>query len=161
MSASEEAKSVLQSLLDKMGLQAEVSAREDDERITLEVGGPETGLVIGKKGQTLDALQYLVNKITSQKLGRDESKPINVDAEGYRERRAESLVELAHRLAEKARRTGKPVAADPMSPADRRVIHVALANAEGLTTRSEGEGIYRHLVIIPTGSSQATPERDE
>jgi spoIIIJ-associated protein len=56
-------------------------------------------------------------------------------------------------LAEKAKRTGKPVAADPMSPADRRIIHVALANVAGLTTRSEGEGIYRHLVVIPTGES--------
>jgi spoIIIJ-associated protein len=154
MSAKDDAKSVLETLLTKMGLEAAVDAREDEERITLVVGGPETGLVIGKKGQTLDALQYLVNKIVSQKLEDDEDgKPINVDSEGYRERRAESLVELAHRLAEKARRTGRPVAADPMSPADRRVIHVALADAEGLTTRSEGEGIYRHLVIIPTGPS--------
>jgi spoIIIJ-associated protein len=153
----EQAKTVLETLLAKMGLEATVSAREDEERITLEVGGPETGLVIGKKGQTLDALQYLVNKIVSQKLPDEaESKPINVDSEGYRSRRAESLVELAHRLAEKARRTGRPVAADPMSPADRRVIHVALAGAEGLTTRSEGEGIYRHLVIIPTATTPSS-----
>jgi spoIIIJ-associated protein len=154
--AADDAAEVLRKLLAAMGLEAEVVAQEDDERITLEVRGPETGLVIGKKGQTLDALQYLVNKIVSRSVG-DEGKPINVDAEGYRSRRAESLIELAHRLGEKARRTGRPVAVDPMSPADRRIIHVALANAEGLTTRSEGEGIYRHLVIIPTAASGDEP----
>jgi spoIIIJ-associated protein len=148
--AVEHAADTLRKLLSAMGVEAEVVATEDAERITLEVKGPETGLVIGKKGQTLDALQYLVNKILGKQLGEGQGKPLTVDAEGYRGRRAESLIELAHRLAEKARRTGRPVAADPMSPADRRVIHVALANTPGLTTRSEGEGIYRHLVIIPT-----------
>ncbi|HEY7956074.1 MAG TPA: RNA-binding cell elongation regulator Jag/EloR [Polyangia bacterium] len=154
--AKEEAASVLSKLLGAMGVAAEVAASEDEERITLEVKGAETGLVIGKKGQTLDALQYLVNKIISKGLPEDQDgKPINVDAEGYRERRAESLTELAHRLADKARSTGRPVEAEPMSPADRRIIHVALAEADGVTTRSEGEGIYRHLVVVPTGSSGA------
>jgi len=147
----EEAAKVLRDILGKMGLEAEVVPTENEERVTLEVKGPETGLIIGKKGMTLDSLQYLVNKIVSNKLGEGEGKPITVDAEGYRSRRAESLVELAHKLAEKARRTGRPVAADPMSAADRRIIHVTLANMAGLTTRSEGEGIYRHLIVIPTG----------
>jgi spoIIIJ-associated protein len=147
----EEAANVLRKILSKMGLEAEVVSSETEERITLEIKGPETALVIGKKGQTIDSLQYLVNKIVSKAVGEGEGKPITVDAEGYRERRAESLVELAHKLAEKAKRTGRPVAADPMSAADRRVIHVTLANMAGLTTRSEGEGIYRHLVVIPTG----------
>ena len=147
----EDAANVLREILTKMGLQAEVVASEKEERINLEVKGPETGLIIGKKGQTLDALQYLVNKIVSKKVGEGEGKGVIVDAEGYRDRRAESLVELAHKLAEKAKRTGRPVACDPMSAADRRIIHVTLANMAGLTTRSEGEGIYRHLVVIPTG----------
>lgn len=154
----ERAAEVLRSLLDKMGLEAEVVPSEDGERITLEVRGPETGLVIGKKGQTLDSLQYLVNKIVSQHLAEGEGKPISVDAEGYRGRRAESLVELAHKLAERAKRTGRPVAADPMSAADRRVIHVALAEVAGLTTRSEGEGIYRHLIVIPTDEDGGAAE---
>src|SRR5262249_28776792 len=103
MSTSEKASEVLRALLDKMHVEHEVVATEDAERVTLEVKGPETGLVIGKKGQTLDALQYLVNKIVSKGVPEDaESKPINVDAEGYRGRRAESLIELAHRLADKA-----------------------------------------------------------
>jgi spoIIIJ-associated protein len=148
----ENAKQLLEELLGKMGIEGEVVAEENDERIALEIKGPETGLVIGKKGQTLDAIQYLVNRMAARDVGPGQGKPVHVDAEGYRSRRAESLVELAHRLAEKARRTGKPVEVDPMSPADRRVIHVALAEVEGLTTQSEGEGIYRHLVIIPTGA---------
>jgi spoIIIJ-associated protein len=149
----DQATQVLHNLLQHMGLEAEVVASEDAERITLEVKGPETGLVIGKKGQTLDSLQYLVNKIVSKGLPEEaESKPINVDAEGYRGRRAESLVELAHRLAEKAKRSGRPVEAEAMSAADRRVIHVALAEMEGISTHSEGEGIYRHLVVVPTSA---------
>lgn len=154
----EEAANVLREILGKMGLEAEVVPSETEERITLEVRGPETGLIIGKKGQTLDSLQYLVNKVVSNRLAEGEGKAISVDAEGYRSRRAESLVELAHKLAERAKRTGRPVAADPMSAADRRVIHVALANMAGLTTRSEGEGIYRHLVVIPTGDDGGAGE---
>src|SRR3954465_6760871 len=140
MSTSEKAAEVLRTLLDKMHVEHEVVASETEERITLEVKGPETGLIIGKKGQTLDSLQYLVNKIVSKKAGEGEGKGVTVDAEGYRARRAEALVELAHKLAEKAKRAGRPVAADPMSAADRRVIHVTLAEMAGLTTRSEGEG---------------------
>lgn len=147
----EEAASILREILAKMAIEGDVVASETEERITLEVRGAETGLVIGKKGQTLDSLQHLVNKIVSKRHQRGEGKPITVDAEGYRSRRAESLIELAHRLADKAKRTGRPVAADPMSAADRRIIHVTLANMAGLTTRSEGEGMDRHLVVIPTG----------
>jgi spoIIIJ-associated protein len=149
-------KTLLAELLGKMGVDGEVVAREDNERVTLEVKGAETGLVIGKKGATLDALQYLVNKISSQGMPEGTSKPIQVDAEGYRDRRAETLVELANKLADKVRRTGRPVEMDPMSPAERRVVHVALADAPDLETRSEGEGIYRHLVIFPkSGASKA------
>lgn len=150
----EQAADVLRTLLTKMAVAHEVVATEDDERITLEVKGTETALVIGKKGATLDSLQYLVNKIVSKGLGEGTGKPITVDAEGYRGRRAESLVELAHKLADKAKRTGKPVAADPMSAAERRIIHVTLAEMRGVTTRSEGEGIYRHLVVVPTGEGE-------
>jgi spoIIIJ-associated protein len=152
----ERATEVLKKLLELMGLEAEVESTENDERILLVVKGPDTGLVIGKKGQTLDALQHLVNKIVAQTRPEgDDGKAIHLDSEGYRDRRNESLVELAHRLAEKARRTGRPVAADPMSAADRRVIHVTLAEAEGVTTRSEGEGIHRHLVVVPTSGAPA------
>jgi spoIIIJ-associated protein len=149
----DQARQALSGLLEHMGIAAQVEASEAEDHVLLEVRGEETGLVIGKKGATLDAIQYLVNKMVAR--GEGPRKPIYVDAEGYRARRAESLQELAHKLAAKARKTGRPVAVDPMSPADRRVMHIALADVEGLTTRSEGEGLQRHLVIIPSGGPRA------
>jgi spoIIIJ-associated protein len=147
---TDEAVAKAKELLARMGIDAQVTGRDGGDHVLLEVSGPETGLVIGKKGATLDAIQYLVNKMLGHgPPGEAERKPVYVDAEGYRQRRAESLQELAHRLAAKARRTRRPVAVDPMSPADRRVMHVALAGTPGLTTRSEGEGALRRLVIIP------------
>ena len=137
-----------------MGVAGEVVARDDGERVSLIVTGAETGLVIGKKGATLDAIQYLVNKMSSHGLGEGESRPIQVDSEGYRDRRAEVLIDLAKKLADKVRRGGRPVEMEPMSPAERRVVHVALANEADLETRSEGEGIYRHLVIFPRDASK-------
>ena len=149
-------KALLIELLQKMGLEAEVEAREDEDRVTLEVKGPETGIVIGRKGQTLDAIQYLVNKMSSHGKPEGSGKPVQVDSEGYRDRRAETLIELANKLAEKVRKTGRPCEMDPMSPAERRVVHVALAEQADLETRSEGEGIYRHLVIFPrAGAAKA------
>lgn len=153
MALKDHAAEVLSKLLAAMHMPAEVAASEDEESITLEIRGSEAALIIGKQGQTLDALQYLVNKMTAFGRSDTEDKPIHVDAEGYRARRAESLTELANRLAEKAVRTGQPVAASPMSPADRRIMHVALSERPDLTTCSEGEGVHRHLVIIPRRSA--------
>ena len=151
---TDEATAKLGQLLERMGIEATVSGHEAPDHILLEVTGPETGLVIGKKGATLDAIQYLVNKMLGRGAPGAEAdrKPIYVDAEGYRQRRAESLQEMALQLAEKARRTRRPVEVDPMSPADRRIMHVALAGTPGLSTRSEGEGINRRLLIIPDPS---------
>jgi spoIIIJ-associated protein len=151
----EKSKALLTELLEKMGLDTQVDAKENDERVTLEVKGAETSLVIGKKGATLDAIQYLVNKMASHGKPEGSGKPVQVDSEGYRDRRAEVLVELAGKLAEKCRKTGRPVEMDPMSPSERRVVHVALANETDLETRSEGEGIYRHLVIFPKKAGDA------
>jgi spoIIIJ-associated protein len=153
-------KAFLAELLGKMGLDAQVEASETEERVTLVVKGEETSLVIGKKGQTLDAIQYLVNKMSSHGKPEGSGKPVQVDSEGYRDRRAEVLVELAGKLADKCRKTGRPVEMDPMSPAERRVVHVALANEADLETRSEGEGIYRHLVIFPKSGDAKKPAEE-
>ena len=144
---AEDARGVLLRMLEHMGIAGEVRVREEDERIVLEVAGSETGLVIGKKGQTLDALQFLMNKIINR--DREGRKPIVVDSEGYRVRRADSLVELALRLGEKAVRTHRTITVNPMSPHDRRIIHLALDKVPGVTTRSEGEGAFRRLLIVP------------
>ncbi len=143
----ETAAKVLREVLERMGLDAEVSAFDDGERIILDAHGSESGLVIGKKGATLDALQYLVNRMVFKQPG--ERSLIVVDAEGYRGRREDLLTDMALRLAEKAERSGRPVPAEPMSPHDRRLVHVALADHPGVTTESEGEGPMRRVVVFP------------
>jgi spoIIIJ-associated protein len=143
----EQAAKVLREILERMGIEAEVSSFDDGERIILDAHGGESGLIIGKKGATLDALQYLVNRIVFNKPG--ERPLVVVDAEGYRGRREDSLVDLARRLAEKAQRSGRPVAVEPMSAHDRRVVHMALADHPGVRTESEGEEPQRRVVIFP------------
>jgi spoIIIJ-associated protein len=145
----ENAARVLREILDRMGIEAEVSAFDDGERVILDAHGQESGLVIGKKGATLDALQYLINRIVSKKPG--DGPGIVVDAEGYRGRREDSLTDLALRLADKAVKTGRPVPVEPMNPHDRRIVHVALADHAAVTTESEGEGMFRRVVIFPKG----------
>jgi spoIIIJ-associated protein len=147
----EQAAKVLREILDLMGIDAEVSGFDDGERIILDAHGSESGLVIGKKGATLDALQYLVNRVIFRKPG--ESAGVIVDAEGYRGRREDSLTDLAKRLAEKAVRSGRPVPVEPMNAHDRRVVHMALADHPDVTTESEGEGMARRVVIFPKRSA--------
>ena len=167
---TQEASEKLQGILSRMGVTADVEAREDGDRVVLEIKGPETALLIGKHGATLDALQYLVQRMMLGKAAQNAaaglpapeggSKLIVVDAEGYRDRREEALVDLAKRLAAKAKKTRRPVPATPMSPADRRVMHMALANEPGLRTESEGEGASRHLVIVPDPNFDFGPLED-
>ncbi|MCC6750505.1 MAG: KH domain-containing protein [Deltaproteobacteria bacterium] len=147
---SDEARLALEAvkgLVQHMGLDVEARCTEEAEQIRVTLTGEDESLLIGKKGQTLDALQFMANKM----LGREglERRPVMVDAAGYRDRRADSLVQLAQRLCEKAQRTGKTVALNPMSPRDRRIIHMALKDTPGVTTRSEGEGLQRRLLIVP------------
>lgn len=150
MATLERAREVCLEVLKRMGLEAQVEASENDERITLDVKVPEAGLLIGRKGETLDALQFLVAKVTYRGLeGQPGTKPIQVDTEGYRARRAEALVAMAQRLCEKVVKTQRPLEVDPMSAGDRRVIHMALASVPGVATRSEGEGEDRRLIIFP------------
>ena len=151
----EEAAKVLREILERMSVDAEVSAFDDGERIILDAHGCESGLVIGKKGATLDSLQYLVSRIVFRRPG--ESSPLVVDAEGYRGRREDSLVDLARRLAEKVARSGRPVPVEPMSAQDRKVVHKALAEHPEVRTESEGEGSARRVVIFPkSGGVEAT-----
>jgi spoIIIJ-associated protein len=138
-----------------MGYQVEVEVSEDAERTLLDIGGPDAGQLIGKKGQTLDALQFVLNRMLGGEL--EGRRPVVVDSNGYRQRRTDALVQLAHRLREKATRTGKIVAVNPMSAHDRRIIHMALKETPGVTTRSEGEGIYRRLLIVPDAAGATPP----
>jgi spoIIIJ-associated protein len=143
----ERAVDVLEGLLDRMDFDAQVVDVHDGERIEIEVAGPDAGRVIGKKGQTLDALQFLVNKVVNRFP--DGRQHVVLDVEGYKERRDESLVAMAQRLADKASRTGKVITINPMPSRERRVIHLALADVAGVTTRSDGQGTERRVRIIP------------
>jgi spoIIIJ-associated protein len=146
---------VLSGILERMGLEGEVVRVSEQERIEIEIAGPDAGRLIGKKGQTLDALQFLVNKVVNRfPEGRQH---VVLDVEGYKDRRDETLAAMAHRLAEKASRTGKVITISPMPSRERRVIHMALAECAGVTTRSDGEGTERRVRIIPDRRRERSP----
>jgi spoIIIJ-associated protein len=146
------ARAVLERILSALGVDVPVEVRGPaEDGLTLELIGRDTGIVIGRHGQTLDAIEYLLNRIVAQRGGA--SIRIAVDVEGYRERRRESLEQTARRLAAQAKKTGRPESLSPMSPRDRRIVHLALGDDAGVTTRSEGEGSYRRVVIIPSRSA--------
>lgn len=150
-SAAEHGRKTLEDLLRLLELNASIDLQEESEHILLNIKGDGSGLLIGRKGQTLDALEYLVNKIVQKDApGR---KRIIVDTENYRSRREESLIQLAQRLGERAKKLGRPVTISPMSAHDRRIIHLALQNDQTLQTRSTGGGLYRRLVITPEKKS--------
>lgn len=148
-------------ILRLMGVECEIDVAVDPsgEATILSVSGPDGGIVIGRRGQTLDALEHLMNRISM----RDSSvmpTRIRIDVEGYRERRQESLEQLARRLADKARETGRVVTLNPMSPRDRRVIHLTLQGDPEVTTWSQGEGQFRRLLIGPRDDHRQLRDRD-
>jgi spoIIIJ-associated protein len=118
-----------------------------DDEISIEIAGRDAGRIIGKKGQVLQALQFLTHRVVNRP-GIDK-RHVTVDAEGYRSRRDNSLASMARRLGRQAVEEGKIITFEPMNPRDRRVVHLALAHFEGVITRSEGEGDDRRVQIIP------------
>jgi spoIIIJ-associated protein len=145
--AAEKAKRILEGLLIRMAIPSPVAVEETEEAIILNIRGDGSGLLIGKRGQNLDAIQYIVNKAVHHTA--DGHKRIVIDTEEYRKRREKSLVALAVRLGEKVKKTKKPVTVGHMNAHDRRVIHMAMQNDETLTTKSRGEGEYRKILILP------------
>ena len=139
------AKVFLESVVKEMGLNVSVKVSKNAECVYCEIEGPDTGTIIGKRGATLDAIQYLTSLVVNKE------KPgytrVIVDAENYREKREKTLEKLAFRLADKAVRTGKTVRLEPMNPYERKVIHTALQRRPEVTTRSEGEEPYRRVII--------------
>jgi spoIIIJ-associated protein len=141
------ARRILEGLLQRMQIDSTVSVEETEEAIVLKVKGDGGGLLIGKRGQNLDAIQYVINKAVHRSL--NGCKMIVIDTEDYRERREESLVVMARRLGEKVKKTKKPVTVGHMNAHDRRIIHLAIQNDASLTTKSRGEGEYRKILILP------------
>jgi len=125
---------------------------DSEEQVLVDIHGVDEGLIIGRKGETLLALQFVINRL----VGKDAEGPekIAVDCEGYRERRQEALRVLALKLGEKAKTDGKIVPVSPMNAHDRRIFHVTLDGQSGVKTRSEGEGLFRRVLIIPDGAEQ-------
>ncbi|MDR2609900.1 MAG: Jag N-terminal domain-containing protein [Clostridiales Family XIII bacterium] len=140
-----EAAAFITVIAEKMSVPVEVKAYENDECIYIEVLGDDTEIMIGRRGQTLDSLQYLANLVSNR--GREEYKRVIIDIEGYRSRREKVLESLAVKLAAKVRRTGRSVKLEPMNPYERKVIHATLQEIDGITTRSEGEEPYRKVII--------------
>jgi spoIIIJ-associated protein len=142
------AKAFLEELLQEMDMEVEVTIEKDPATVLFNISGEQDlGTLIGKRGQTLDSLQYLVNLVANKEEG--EFIRIQLDAENYRARRKEALVQLAERLASKALRTKRPVSLEPMSAHERKIIHTALQELGDVETYSEGQGIGRHVVIAP------------
>ncbi|MFO0710864.1 MAG: KH domain-containing protein [Sandaracinus sp.] len=144
---AEEAMEFLSGVLRRMGLDARVTVREDAQRVVLDVSGEDAGRAIGKKGMTLDALQFLANKVVNRFP--DRRRYIIVDSGDYRERHDQGLVSLAKREAKRALDTGRIVTLEPMPARDRRLIHLSLAKVTGVSTKSNGEGLGRRIQIIP------------
>lgn len=129
----------------QMEVEILVKVDEDEKMIDVELNGAEMGLLIGKRGQTLDSLQYLTNLAVNKNS--ENYYKVKVDTEDYRKRRKETLENLAKNIAYKVKRTKRPVSLEPMNPFERRVIHSALQNDRYVTTHSEGEEPFRHVVV--------------
>ena len=146
-SVQDRAVNFLSQVFDAMNIQVEIASafNEEEKEISITLEGEDMGILIGKRGQTLDSLQYLVGMVVNK--GSEGYIRVKLDTENYRSRRKETLETLAKNIAYKVKRTKRPVSLEPMNPYERRIIHSALQNDRYVTTRSEGEEPFRHVVI--------------
>ena len=143
----ERARKFLRDVLEAMDIKAEIRVKDINESLYINLSGPKMGMIIGRRGQTLDSLQYLVSLVVNKDKERDSFVKVILDTEDYRRKREETLQRLAKRLADRARKTGKNIELEPMNPYERRIIHSTLQEVEGITTFSEGEEPYRKVII--------------
>ena len=146
-SCEDKARDFLASVFDKMGLDVNIEMlyNDEDNILSINMSGDKMGLLIGKRGQTLDSLQYLTSLVINK--GSDEYIRVKLDTEDYRHRRKETLENLARNTASKVKRTHRAQSLEPMNPYERRIIHYALQDDDRVTTYSEGEDPYRHVVV--------------
>jgi len=154
---TEKACDFLMGVLDRMGISGDIDVHEEDDKIVLEIQTPHAEVLTGRKGQVMEALQHLVSKVVYRERSGEKGKPFVVDADGYRDKHIERLKALASRMAEKALKTQAIVELSPMSAHDRRIVHMAIAEIPGLSSRSEGEGDDRHILVVP-GEAAAAAE---
>ena len=147
------AKKFLCDVFAAMGIEAEIITKYNDslKSLDVELSGEDMGVLIGKRGQTLDSLQYLISLVVNK--GTSEYIRVKVDTENYRQRRRETLENLAKNIAYKVKRTRRPVSLEPMNPYERRIIHSALQNDRYVTTHSEGDEPFRRVVVTPKRDS--------
>ncbi len=151
------AKNFLKEMFIAMGFIVNIETELKDRHLNIKISGDDMGVIIGKRGQTLDSIQYLVNLAVNK--GTASYISVTIDTENYRERRKETLESLAHNLARKVKHTGKNVVLEPMNPYERRIIHSALQNDRYVTTYSEGEEPYRNVVITLKDKSERVNNR--
>jgi len=144
---------ILDTILKKMDIAGSVKdIKEAENKVYVEIDSPSnSGLIIGRKGKTLESLQFMVNLMVNNKTGSD--KKIILDIENYREKRERALRKMSRDVATRVIRTGKPWTLEPMNPFERRLIHLTLQNDTRVTTKSEGQGIYRKIKIMPSDMS--------
>jgi len=140
-------KTFLKDVLNAMGIKTEIHVQDSEENLKITLSGPNMGLLIGHRGETLDSLQYLVSLVINKDNNNRLYKRVILDTENYRVKREETLIRLANRLAEKARSISRSVVLEPMNPYERRIIHSALQENPYVTTHSEGDEPYRKVVI--------------
>jgi spoIIIJ-associated protein len=159
---AQEASAVVARILELMGEKATVETVDDPaaENVELNIKGDGSGLLIGRHGQTLDALEYVVNRILARKL-KDAAAPVSIDTESYRARRRRQLHRMALAKGEQAKREHLAVALEPMPPRDRRIIHLALKDDPLVTTRSSGDGFLRSVEIMPVEERREGPKGRE
>ncbi|NUM56775.1 MAG: KH domain-containing protein, partial [Candidatus Hydrogenedentes bacterium] len=144
-----EAEALVREIVQRMGIEATISSATDEAgAVSIKIESPDSAILIGRKGRSLESLQYLVNRMSPKTEGDDKDR-ITIDIEGYLDRRQEALEELAHRLAERARETGRRQRTKPMGSQERRVIHMALEGDDTIRTFSVGDAGDRHVVIAP------------
>ena len=142
------ARALVAQIVETLGVDAEVVAREEPEAIVVTCSGPDVGLLIGRHGQTIDAIQYLLNVIAYRAYG-DEKTDVVVDATGYRARRQATLETLALRVADQVRESGEREELEPMTAVERKVVHLSLKDVAGVGTTSEGTEPNRYVVVLP------------
>lgn len=141
----DDARTFLEDLFRAMELEAKMDIRQNNDTLTVNVEGPNMGVIIGRRGQTLDSIQYLLSLVVNKNS--DKYIKVFIDTENYRQKREETLIRLASKMASKVRKVGKTIALEPMNPYERRIIHASLQSNPYVQTYSEGEEPFRKVVI--------------
>ncbi len=157
--AADNAKDVLTEILRHIDLPTVVESEVRDDHVYLNIISNGSGLLIGKRGKTLNSLQYLVNRIVQRDVS--ESVSVVVDTENYRSKRESSLADLAQELSEKVKKSHRPVTTGPMNAQDRRIIHLTLKEDHEVRTKSKGEGNLRRVVIYPVKRAKRSPREED